>query len=238
MDIDRKAAVTAGALFLIADASCVPAFQLLQPLLHVPDYLSKIPVNANQISFAALLILIMAAACAGIAISMYPVLRKFHPGLALGSVGFRVIEASFQIAFAVGLLSLLTLSQQFVKAGPPEALYFQAMGALLLSGNAWVGDVAMLWAWCIGAFMYYYVLFRTGLVPRWLSGWGLLGIALSMALTVFVMFRLVDPNSAVHTILNLPIALQEIVLAVWLIAKGFNPSVIDSEPSKKGANEA
>jgi len=87
---NRKAAIIAGVLFIMADVAGVPSFVLSKPLLDAPDYLIKVSANVNQITMAALLQLIMAAACAGIAISMYPVLKKFNVGLALGFVGFRI----------------------------------------------------------------------------------------------------------------------------------------------------
>jgi hypothetical protein len=65
-----------------------------------------------------------------------------------------------------------------------------------------------------------------------LSGWGLVGITLTIAASTLVMFRLIGPMSTVQVVLNLPIALQEMVLAVWLIVKGFNPSAIASVSAK------
>lgn len=77
--------------------------------------------------------------------------------------------------------------------------------------------------------MYYYVLFRSRLVPRWLSGWGLIGAALLLVSTVYAGFAQEFGFSTVNTVLNIPIGLQEMVLAVWLIAKGFNPAAIAAE---------
>jgi hypothetical protein len=83
--------------------------------------------------------------------------------------------------------------------------------------------------------MYYYVLYRTRLVPRWLSGWGLAGAALGLVAAVYCAYIQDFGLSTVNTVLNIPIALQEMVLAVWLLAKGFTPSRadgnVDSIPS-------
>ncbi len=76
----------------------------------------------------ALFQLIMAFACAGIAIWLYPILKKHNEVLALGAVGFRIIENVFQIVGTLGLLSLLTLSQESVKADAPAASTFQTAG--------------------------------------------------------------------------------------------------------------
>jgi hypothetical protein len=114
-------------------------------------------------------------------------LRKFDEGLALGAVGFRIIEAVFYIAGVMVLLVLLTLSQEFVKAGAPDPGYFQTLGVLLLAGYHWVGNVGSL-----------------------LAG-------------VLLMFRAIGPMSTYQVVLAVPIGVQEMVFAVWLIVKGFNP---------------
>ena len=78
---------------------------------------------------------------------------------------------------------------------------------------------------CLGALMIYYLFFRTRLIPRWLSGWGFVGAILYLAAPLWIMF---DPNHPPLSldsgvgILMAPLALQEMVLAVWLIVKGFN----------------
>ena len=76
--------------------------------------------------------------------------------------------------------------------------------------------------------MYNYVMYRSGLVPRWLSGWGLVGAALSLVAYLFIGFTQDFGFSTVSSVLHIPIALQEMVLAVWLIAKGFNLSAVRS----------
>ena len=88
--------------------------------------------------------------------------------------------------------------------------------------------VAML-AFGVGALMYYYVFYRSRLVPRWLSGWGLVGGALMLVSTVSSGFTQDFGFTTVNTVLNIPIGLQEMVLAVWLIVKGFNPSALAAD---------
>jgi hypothetical protein len=225
MSSNRKPAMIAGVLFIIGFAGVLTVV-LTKPILDDPDYLIKVSANANQIIIGAFFQFIMAAACAGIGISLYPVLKKYNEGMALGSVGFRIIEAVFQIVGVIILLLLLTLSREFIKAGAPDTSYFQTAGALLQAGSAWVNHVAVLLAWCLGALMYYYIFYQTRLIPRWLSSWGLVGITLTIVASILFMFGLISPFSTIQVVLNLPIGLQEMVMAVWLIVKGFNPSAI------------
>ena len=228
MNSSRKIAIIAGVLFIIATVASVLGTLFSKPILDAPDYLIDISANGNQVTIGALLAFIAALASASIAISLYPILRKYNEGLALGAVGFRLIEAVFIIARVMGLLLLLTLSQEFVKAGAPDSSYFQTSGVLIVAGRDWMGNVGSLLPFCLGALMYYYIFYQTRLIPRWLSGWGLVGAALCMVAGMLVMFRVIGPMSTTQIVLAVPIGLQEMVLAVWLIVKGFNPSVIAS----------
>ena len=227
MDSNRKTAIITGVLFIVATVVSILSLPLMGPV-NATNYLVDVSTNANQVATAALLLIIGGAAAPGIAISLYPVLRKYNAGLALGSVCFRVIEGVFYIAAPIGLLLLITLSQEFVKAGAPDSSYFQTLGVLVVAGYRWVGNVGSLLAFSIGCLLYYYIFYQTKLVPRWLSGWGLVGSILTMLSAVLTMFGFFEPMSTGQIVLNLPILPQEMVLAIWLIVKGFNPSAIAS----------
>jgi 4-amino-4-deoxy-L-arabinose transferase-like glycosyltransferase len=81
-------------------------------------------------------------------------------------------------------------------------------------------------AFCVGALLYYVVFYRSGLIPRWLLGWGIGAIVLAFLACLLALFT--QNELTTYTILLLPIAVQEMVLAVWLIAQGFNPSALGS----------
>jgi uncharacterized membrane protein len=91
----------------------------------------------------------------------------------------------------------------------------------------------MLLSFGIGALMYYIVFYQFRLVPRWLSIWGLVGIILTIISALLVMFHLLPPFGTIQVILNLPILPQELVLAFWLIAKGFNLPAVTAVPIKQ-----
>ena len=224
----RKNAISVGVLFIIATVLGVMGkMKFLSPILDAPDLLIKVSNNQNQVIIGSLLVLASAFACAGIAIGLYPVLRKHNEALALGSVGFRVMEAMLYIIGVVCTLSLLTLSQVSASAGAANASPFQISGTLLLAIKDSAGMLSVV-TFTMGALMYYYVFYRSKLIPRWLSGWGIVGAALSLACILLTMFGQLIPFSTVFILLQLPIGLQELVLAVWLIAKGFNQTAIAS----------
>jgi len=227
MHTDRKTAIISG-LLLIAAAVAGVLSLAFTGAVNEQDYLIKLAENRTSMIIGALLESIMAFACAGIAIWLYPVLKRYDEALALGSVGFRIIEAVFFIVAAIGLLSLWTVSQEYVKAGATAGPHFQTVGALLLTVRFWASFVFAAIAFCLGALMYYYIFYQSRLIPRWLSGWGLIAIILHLAEVILTMFALVKPLSTIQFVMNLPIFLQEMALAVWLILKGFNPSAVVS----------
>jgi hypothetical protein len=235
-DTNRKTAIIAGTLLIIATFASILSNLFLKSV-HSSNYLGEISANGNLVTEGALLMVIAAVTSASIAISLYPVLKKYSEGLALGAVGFRLIEGVFYIVGILGLVLLLTLSQEFVQAGTPDASVYQILGTLLLAGREWVGFGIAPTVFGLGSLMYYSIFYQTELIPRWLSGWGLAGAVLCMVASVSVMSGLISPLSTIHIVLNLPIALQEMVMAVWLIVKGFNPSAIASLSPRTGINE-
>ncbi len=225
MNSDRKTGIIAGALFI---TGTIAGLLSVVSIVEDTDYLIKVSAHENEVIRGVFFQFIMAAVYVGIAITFYPILKKYNESLALGFAGFRIIAGVFHIIGVISLVLLLTLSREFVKAGAPDASYFPALGGLLRAGRDFVNHVAMILAVSLGGLLFYYLLYQTKLVPRWLSGWGLVGTALAISASLLLMFRLVGIMSATYLGLNLPMALQEMVLAIWLIAKGLDPSVIAS----------
>ena len=236
MNSNRKIAVIVGVLFIIGTVSGLLCAVIGNPILKASDYLIKISQNESRILTGTLLLFIMGVACAGIGLALYSILKKYSQGLAITSVGFRIIEGVLDIIAAAAFIILLALSREFVKAGTPDSSFFQTAGAVINAGLDWLSNVAALLSWCIAALMYYIVFYRYKLVPRWLSGWGFIAITLTIISSLLVMFRLIPPFGTIQTVANIPIGLQEMVLAVWLIVKGFNPNAIAPGSAKADLN--
>ena len=135
----------------------------------------------------------------------------------------------FYIVATLGLLSLLSLGQEYASSGPQDVSAFQVLGTSILAVRVWAGFVLGVIAFCLGAAMYYYVMYRSRLIPRWLSVWGLAGLALLLSMALVIAFgEKISGPSGMLLVLAFPIFLQEMVLAVWLILRGFNPSAIAS----------
>jgi hypothetical protein len=232
---NKIAARIVGVLFITATVAGLLGAVFLAPILEAPDDLAKVSANENQVLIGALALFIMGAAGASIAIPMYPILKKHYKALALGSVGFRIIEGALLMVGVIFLLLLVPLSREFVQAGAPDASYLQTSGELLVEGMNF-GLMLGGMAFSIGALMYYYILYQSKLIPRWLSVWGLIGVALGLAAYLNQFFSASAPASAGVDIGHIPIFLQEMVFAVWLIVKGFNSSAIDSGSAKTDIN--
>jgi hypothetical protein len=229
MNTARKSATTVGVLYVLGTVAGVLSVVLTSPILNNPDYLMKVSANANQIIIGALLVLIMGLALAMVPVVIFPILKKHNEVLALGYVVYRGgLETVTYIAVAISWLLLPTLSLEFVKAGTPGASYFQTLGTLLL-GAADRSTLMTTFVFGLGALMFYYVLYQSRLIPRWISIWGLIAIMMHLATGFLILFRLTTGFSTLDTVMNLPIALQEMVMAVWLIVKGFNSPAIASK---------
>jgi hypothetical protein len=230
MNTYRKTAIIVGVLYIIGTVAGLLSVVFTSSILNAPDYLSQVSANSNQIVTGALFVLLMGFALALIPVLVFPILKKQNEALALGYVVFRgALETVTYIASVISWLLLLPLSLEYVKAGAPDASYFQTLGALLRG----VADLPMtVFVFSLGALIFYYLLYQSRLIPRWISVWGFIAIALHLATGLLIMFGLQTGFDTSNLIMNFPIFLQEMVMAVWLIAKGFSPSAIEPESAK------
>ena len=229
MNSNRKKTIIAGTLYIIG---IITGILSIVPVIDAPDFLTNSSAHANQVLFGALFQFIMTIAYMGFAIALYPILKKHKEGLALGFLSFRIIAAVLNIIGFLSVLLLLSVSQAFVRAGTPDISYYQALGDLLRSGRDFVNHVAMIMTLSVGSLMFYLLLYQTKLIPRWLSLWGLLGTVFTISASLLIMFHIIDIITTIYFVLNLPLILLEIILAFWLIAKGFDPQVINSLTDK------
>ncbi len=228
MNTNRKTAIIVGVLYIIGTIAGILSLVFTGPVLEEPDYLTQVSTNPNPIVIGSLFVLTMGLALAMVPVMMFPILKKYNEALAVGYVVFRgALEGVTYLALVIGWLSLPLISQGYVKAIAGDAFYFQSLADLVLQTHNQIGNVTTI-VFILGAFMFYYVLYRSKLVPRWLSGWGLLAAVPYFVSGVLGSFALLSQMSTTQLVMVLPLALQEMVLAVWLIVKGFNPSAIAS----------
>jgi Domain of unknown function (DUF4386) len=237
MNANRRMARAVGGAFIIGTVAGILSRVVTGPIQNAQDPLMSVPGSDARLVVGALFVLVMGLALAMVPVMMFPILRKHNEALALGYVVFRGgLEAVAYLAIATSWLLLVPLSQIYAQAGVLDASNVQTLGTLLLEAKE-IGSILTI-VFCLGALIFNYLLYQTELVPRWLSGWGLIAIVPYLAAGLLAMFGIIHALSPIYAILNLPLALQEIVLAVWLIVGGFNSSATVFNAAKTELNAA
>lgn len=218
-------------LFLIF--GIVTGILSIAPAVDSPDYLTEATTNSNQVRVSALFQFILFLTYLGFAIVLYPIIKKHNESLALGFLSFRIIAGVVLLLGTVVLLSILVLSQEYVKNALETQMVLEAFGNVLKTTRDYINHVFMVFVLGIGNFMLYILFLKSRLIPKWLSAWGLLGTILSVIASGLFLFKKIDVITAEYLVLNAPTALLEIVLGFWLILKGFSEGL----GSTKGLNK-
>ena len=227
MASSRKTSIIVGILFIVGTVTGILSGIFTEPVLSDQAYLANLAANSNQILIGVLCVLTMGFSLAMIPVMMFPIFKKYNEALAIGSVVFRgALETVGYILMATSWLLLLTLGEEYVKVSAAAPSHFQTFGTILLSVNHQVNPILEI-TFSIGALMIYFLFFQSKLIPRWLSGWGLLGASVYFAAGLLALFGL-ELDYLLYIL-----ALQEMVLALWLIIKGFNPSVFSPVHASK-----
>lgn len=237
MNSNRRSAEIVGVLFILAAVSAMIGLKLYDPILKGPDYLINGSEHANQVILGALMELILVVSAVGTATTMFPILRKYNETIALWHVCFRFLEAIIITVGVISVLALLTLSREFVAAGAPEIASYQTSGILLKAVHDWTFMLGPLFMLGINTLMYSYIFYKSKLVPRFISSLGITGAIVVFIYALLVMFGVIEQISVWGAIMALPVAANEIILAVWLIVKGFNESALASISVKKQDDE-
>jgi hypothetical protein len=218
----KTTARVVGVLFIVASAAAIVGGSLLLPLSE-PDYLASTAAAETQVVSGVLLEMIMVLAVIGIAVMVYPVLRRQNEGLGLGYVGARTMEAVLLFAAALSGLQVLSLSREHL-AGDAG---IGALGDSLLVSRDWTYLIGSLVLLGVSALILNSLLYRSRLVPSWLSVWGLIGGGLILLRGLIEMYG-VELSGLIQGVFAAPIAIQEMVFALWLIVRGFDTSALSS----------
>ena len=219
----RATARLVGVLFIVATVTSIIGGSLLLPL-DDQNYLIDVAAHNRQIILGVLLEFILALSVIAIAALLLPVLKPHGESMAVGYVAVRTVEATFILIASTTALLVLALSQDWGSAG---GVGVEPVGSALLSAREWTSFVGTLIVFGVSAVILNALLYRSRLVPVWLSLLGLVGGLLLLTSAVVEMFAYgVDAPVPLQLLGAAPIALQEMILAVLLIWKGFAaPSV-------------
>jgi hypothetical protein len=224
MDKNRKIAILVGIFYIVGTVAGVLSMLVTQPILGTPDFLAQIAAHQGRLVSGALLVLLMGFPLSMVAVLLYPILKRHDEILALGYLVFRgALEMAAYLALATCWLFLLLVSREYAAAGTAGLPAMQSLGTVFLKGNDSIANVLVI-IFSLDALMLYAMFYRSRLIPRWISVWGLIAILMHFSTAFLQMYEVIDINTA--SLINLPIFVQEMVMAVWLIAKGFNPSAL------------
>jgi hypothetical protein len=214
----RSASRAAGILYLITFAS-IPTLGLYAAI-DDPEFILGTG-SVTPVILGTVLELIVALACIGTAVALFPVLRRQNESLALGLVGARVLEAGTIFAGVVMLLSLITLREAGV--GEDGLITSQALVAQYEWFRLGQGLMPVVNAVLLGTLLY-----RSRLVPRVLPIIAFVGAPLLLVSDLAIMFGVIDAHAPIAGLAALPIAVWELSLGIYLVARGFKSnSLVD-----------
>jgi hypothetical protein len=217
-------------LFIIGTVAGIASKFVTNGLLGESSSLAEVAANAGRLQLGGLLVLVMGLALATIPAVLYPILRRENEALAMGYVIYRGgLEMFGYVLTVLSWLFLVAVAQQTqASAVGSAAASSSGLGSLFLGAQLPMTAITDI-VFSIGGLMLYYVLYQAQLVPRWLSGWGIVGAVLYLSVGVIALF---GPHLEA---LYVPLGLQEMVFAVWLIARGFNSVSVQAMPQPLAA---
>lgn len=222
---DRTTARIVGVLFIVASVTAIVGGTLLLPASEA-DYLVKVPNHEGRMVTGALLEVALAMAAIGIAAMLFPILKRRDEGLAVSFVGARTLEAVFILVSTISLLSVLTLSRDYGHTG---GVAVEPLGDTLVAARVWSYGLAML-GFSVSAMLLNAMLFRAKLVPNWLSILGFVGGLMFLVRSALEMYGQ-EFTPVMMGVSTAPIGISEMILAGWLIIKGFTPAKGTTLPS-------
>ena len=231
-DLHRTTARVVGVLFLAAFFAYGGGSAVLASILDAPNYLSNLAANTVQLRIGAILMLVNSLVVAAIGALMLRVARPHGETIAFGYLGARLVEA---VVLAVGVVLLLLqipLAREAAEAGVAGAASLQVLGSLSIQGNDAAYQIAMI-ALGLGSLPFWYLFYRSGLVPRALAAWGIAGYAIFATGAVLEILGL-----EVGLILSIPAGLFEASIGIWLIVRGFSSPLAASRTSPAPASMA
>jgi hypothetical protein len=192
-------------------------FIMLQPLISPPGFLLSAAGVANQTRTAVLIFFVGSALALATASAGWCVFREYSSAMALWLFALAVASLTLQAVDNAHILSMLSLSQAYAEAGAPKADVFQALALVVGSARKWshYSFLLVVGGWILLLFS---LLYRFRLVPRVLAAFGMIGAVLQIA-GVSLRGLLGYPP---ETPLAMPLAPAYLLLAVWLMVKGFD----------------
>jgi len=214
----RKTAALVALMFLAATAAFIVADSLITGVLVGPDFLAGASAQTGTLATGALM-LFGQFGVVGIAVLLFPLLKPHGEALALAHVGFRVAELAASLFYLAVPLLAIELGAR-VRSGALDAGASSGLAALLQAQHG----VAILMIYLVtsaGGMCMAVLLYRSRLIPRWIAVLGLVGYPSLLIGCALDLFDVVDVTQGVGLVALVPGGLFELILPIWLLAKGF-----------------
>ena len=224
----RSAATTAGILYIIGTVAGILSQAITYfPVHDADDPLAYAAEHSDAVATGALLVLVMGLSLAFVPVVLFPILRQVDEVLAVGYLIIRgAVETAIYIILAIALLLLAPLGETLSAGSGTDSPAGVRLGTLVIDSEG--ASTMLSLVFCFGAVLFYVLLYRSRIVPRWITVWGFVGIPLYTAAYVLSMYGVIDSNSSGQNLLQLPLGVQEMVLAIWMIARGFRPAALST----------
>jgi hypothetical protein len=215
----RKTAVLVGLLFLTATVTFIIADQLIGGVLGSAGYLPDASAHANALAAGALLACVEGPATVGIGVLLYPLLKRYSEPMALAYVGFRVAELAPALLYVAAPLLVIKLADA-MRDGTVDASAANQLGALFQAQRS-VAVVMIYLITSVAGMFLAVLMYRSRLIPRWIAILGVIGYPALLVGSALAMFNVTDVTHGAGLVALVPGGLFELILPIWLLAKGF-----------------
>ena len=215
---ERNAPRLLGAAFLFVFFASLFTNVLLASVIgsgNVSHDLASVANQLTQVRLSVLGQMLTSSGIVALAVLLYIVLRRVNRILALVALGWWLAEAITLALSQLGVLALIPLSLDFVRAGAPGESFYQVLGQFRYYGMAKQGMTLHMWFYCIGGLLWYAMFFRSQYIPRVISLWGLVAVVVALGAAAFQIF-----GYAVPLWVSIPLAPFELAIGLWLLLKG------------------
>ncbi|WP_445955839.1 DUF4386 domain-containing protein [Yeosuana sp.] len=221
MNSNNKISKIAGTLIILGIISGILS---IVSSVESDNFLNEVYPNKNRVLIGGIFQFLLVPIYIGFSLVLYPVLKKYNKTLSIGFVGFRIMAGVFQLLGIILLPIFILLSQKFLAQTNTDLIFYETIGEILKLFRDLINHLGVILATGLGNLLLYYILFKGKLIPVWLSIWGIIGNALIMIASFFLLFEFIEVISTEYGIMTIPLVLQEVVLAIWLILKGLKLS--------------
>jgi hypothetical protein len=180
---------------------------------NMSETLVRIANNPLLMRFNILLDVLTALGVTFLGAILFLTLRKQNERIALTALGFYLLEVALLAVSTIEAFSLLRISQEYLTTG--QSAYLLTLGKIAYESMDFVGNTLHMLAFCLGAILFYFLLYKSRVVPHWMSLWGLIAVFPMLIGTVTQIFGYTIPF-----IFYVPYVPFELVIGIWILVKG------------------